>query len=198
MAHVIETMSSLEWTQDYINSLMVGTEKVCDLLETKNEIVDRADAIELYRCHGQLAFENVSFSYEPAKADSQESPRKALDGVSFTIEQGQRVAIVGPTGAGKSTIFRLLFRFFDVQGGAVKVDGRDVRDYTQTSLRKSLGIVQQEVHITVRQKGNAETDCINRPVCSTIRSLPTSSTATSPLRMRRSLLLPKRRRSTTA
>jgi len=81
---------------------------------------------------------------EDDKKKKKKAPRKAVQNISFKVKPGQHVALVGETGSGKSTIFKLLFRFFDVSEGSIKVDGRDIRDYTQHSLRQALGVVQQE------------------------------------------------------
>mgnify|MGYP000852625946 FL=1 len=83
-----------------------------------------------------IRFENVRFAYEPA--------RPILKGVSFTVPAGRTIAIVGPSGAGKSTISRILFRFYDIQSGSVSIDGQDIRDVTQASLREKIGIVPQD------------------------------------------------------
>ena len=83
-----------------------------------------------------ISFENISFAYEPG--------RQILKGLSFEVPAGHRVAVVGPSGAGKSTLSRLLFRFYEVSGGRILVDGQDIRDVTQTSLRSAIGIVPQD------------------------------------------------------
>jgi ATP-binding cassette subfamily B protein len=85
---------------------------------------------------GTIRFENVSFAYEPV--------RPILKGLNFEVAAGRTVAIVGPSGAGKSTISRLLFRFYDVTGGRILIDGEDIRDVTQTSLRAAIGMVPQD------------------------------------------------------
>jgi ATP-binding cassette subfamily B protein len=84
----------------------------------------------------EVVFDDVVFGYRP--------DRTILRGVSFTVKPGESLAIVGPTGAGKSTINRLLFRFYDVTGGAIRIDGRDIRDITQDSLRAAIGVVPQD------------------------------------------------------
>ncbi len=109
---------------------------VIKLLEREPEIQDRADAIPLVVQQPRIEFDNVSFSYL--------SERPILKGVSFTVEPGEKVAVVGPSGSGKSTLSRLLFRFYEVDEGSVKVDGRDIREYTQGSLRAALGVVPQD------------------------------------------------------
>jgi ATP-binding cassette subfamily B protein len=109
---------------------------VIKLLEREPEIQDRADAVPLVVQQSRIEFDNVSFAYL--------EERPILKSVSFTVEPGEKVAVVGPSGSGKSTLSRLLFRFYDVDEGAVKVDGRDIRDYTQGSLRAALGVVPQD------------------------------------------------------
>jgi ATP-binding cassette, subfamily B, heavy metal transporter len=107
-----------------------------DLIDTAPEIVDKQGAPALAVSGGALAFENVLFGYDPE--------RQILNGVSFTIPPGGTLAVVGPSGAGKSTIARLLYRFYDVTGGRITIDGQDLRDVTQGSLRACIGIVPQD------------------------------------------------------
>ena len=107
-----------------------------DVLEKQPEIVDREDAGTLAVNGGEVRFEHVSFAYD--------TDRPILHDVSFTIPSGHKVAVVGPSGAGKSTLARLLFRFYDVTGGRVLVNGQDVREVTQESLRAAIGIVPQD------------------------------------------------------
>ena len=85
---------------------------------------------------GDIRFEDVVFSYDPE--------RIVLKGISFTVPAGKTVAVVGPSGAGKSTISRILYRFYDIRGGRVTIDGQDIRDVTQQSLRAMIGIVPQD------------------------------------------------------
>ncbi len=117
---------------------LVDMEQMFALLKVEQEVVDRPGAVVLpaHGAAGEVRFEDVQFGYQPNRA--------ILKGVSFTVPAGHRLAIVGPTGAGKSTISRLLFRFYDVTGGRVLVDGRDVRDMTQDSLRAAIGVVPQD------------------------------------------------------
>jgi ATP-binding cassette subfamily B protein len=107
-----------------------------DLIDTDTEIADKAGAPALSVSGGEVAFEDVTFAYE--------AERPILNGLSFTVPSGKTTAIVGPSGAGKSTIARLLFRFYDVTGGRVTIDGQDIRDVAQASLRGAIGIVPQD------------------------------------------------------
>jgi ATP-binding cassette subfamily B protein len=106
------------------------------ILARPSEIKDAPDATPLQVTAGAIRFEDVRFAYEPA--------RPILQGLSFEVPAGRTVAIVGPSGAGKSTISRLLFRFYDVTGGRISIDGVDIRDVTQGSLRNSIGMVPQD------------------------------------------------------
>ncbi len=107
-----------------------------DLIDTEGEIADSPGAVPLVVAKGEIAFEDVSFNYDP--------DRPVLTGLSFTAAAGKTLAVVGSSGAGKSTIARLLFRFYDVTGGRISIDGQDIRDVTQTSLRAAIGIVPQD------------------------------------------------------
>ena len=109
---------------------------VLRLLERTPEIQDKPDAQPLKIEQARIEFRDVEFAYLPE--------RPILRGISFTVEPGTKVAVVGPSGAGKSTLSRLLFRFYDVDKGQVLIDGVDVRDCTQSSLRESLGVVPQD------------------------------------------------------
>ncbi|KAK9899155.1 P-loop containing nucleoside triphosphate hydrolase protein [Cystobasidium minutum MCA 4210] len=126
------------WLAQWTNEMITSTDKLMKILDEKNDIVDAEDAVELYDCSGQISFENGKIRL------CKKTARKALDNVSFTVEPGQHVALVGETGSGKSTIFKLLYRFFEPQEGTIRVEGKDIRQYTQRSLRQALGIVQQE------------------------------------------------------
>ena len=115
---------------------MVDMEAMFRLLSLDREIADAPGAIALPPGPGAVTFEDVQFGYRP--------DRTILKGVSFSVPPGRKLAIVGPTGAGKSTISRLLFRFYDVQAGAIAIDGHDIRTVTQDSLRAAIGIVPQD------------------------------------------------------
>ena len=106
------------------------------LLHEPAEIADRPGAKPLRVTKGEVKFENVSFAYDPE--------RQILKDVSFEVPAGKMVAIVGPSGAGKSTISRILFRFYELTSGRVLIDGQDIRDVTQASLRAAIGMVPQD------------------------------------------------------
>lgn len=125
---------ALLWTN--VQSAIAGGERIFSLLDETVEIQDKPNAGLMPQIHGLVTFENVQAEYEKG------SP--ILKGVNFEAQPGQMIAIVGPTGAGKTTIINLIPRFYDVSGGAVKIDGVDVRDVTQASLRQQIGIVLQD------------------------------------------------------
>ena len=118
---------------------MAASERLFALLDTEPDLQDAPDAVALPPIAGQVSFDDVSFQYKDGEP--------VLKDVSLHAEPGQRIALVGETGAGKSTVIRLLARFFDVTGGAVLIDGYDVRAVTQASLRSQLGIVLQDTFL---------------------------------------------------
>jgi ATP-binding cassette subfamily B protein len=156
------------WTN--IQSAIAGGERIFGLLDVVPDVADKPGAREMPPIQGRVTFENVAFSYAQTAADSAgqdketrrqgdgtngnlpvslspspaSSAPQVLKGISFAAEPGQMVAIVGPTGAGKTTIINLLPRFYDVSGGSVSIDGIDVRDVTRASLRSQIGIVLQD------------------------------------------------------
>jgi len=122
-----------------LQSAVAGAERVFELLDAKPAIVDAPDAVELPVIQGQVEYDDVSFRYVESEP--------VIEKVSFTIEPGRAVALVGPTGAGKTTLAHLLMRFYDVDQGAVRVDGHDVRQVTKSSLRGQMGLVLQDTFL---------------------------------------------------
>src|SRR6478736_6692427 len=119
-----------------IKQAVIDIEKMFSVLSRRAEITDVAGAKPLMVTSGTVRFDNVQFAYEP--------DRTIRKGLSFEVPAGKTVAIVGPSGAGKSTISRLLFRLYDVSGGKILIDGQDIRNVTQNSLRASIGMVPQD------------------------------------------------------
>lgn len=118
---------------------MAGFKRFTELIDTDPDVVDTKDAVEVNTLHGDIRFEDVSFGYDEHKM--------VLKGIDLSIKAGETVAFVGPSGAGKTTICSLIPRFYDVDNGAIKIDGIDVRDMTKQSLRSQIGIVQQDVFL---------------------------------------------------
>ena len=119
-----------------ISQGLIDMEMMFTLLRRPQEVQDKEGAKPILVTHGDITFNNVVFAYD--------RDRTILKGVSFRVPAGKTVAVVGPTGAGKSTISRILYRFYDIQSGAVIIDGQDIRDVTQASLRAAIGIVPQD------------------------------------------------------
>ena len=119
-----------------ISQGMIDLRSLFSVLKIEPEIKDKKNAIDMSFFKADIEFKNVSFSYD--------KKRVVLDKINFKIPSGSSIAIVGPTGAGKSTISRLLFRFYDVASGSILVNGKDIRDITQVSLRKNIGVVPQD------------------------------------------------------
>ena len=119
-----------------ISQGMIDLRSLFSVLKIEPEIKDKKNAIDMCFDKTDIEFKNVSFSYD--------NKRNVLNKINFKIPSGSSLAIVGPTGAGKSTISRLLFRFYDVSSGSILVNGKDVRDITQVSLRKNIGVVPQD------------------------------------------------------
>ena len=140
---------------------MTGFRRMVEILDTEPDIVDRQDAVDAGTLRGTIEFDHVSFSY---------GEEEVLSDLSFTIEAGKTVALVGPSGVGKTTICSLIPRFYDVTGGRVLIDGTDIRDFTLRSLRNNIAVVQQDVYLfnsTVRENisygdWEAEDDAIHK------------------------------------
>ena len=125
---------------------IAGFRRYLALLDTAPDVVDRPEARPAGTLRGDIRFERVGFGYAPG--------RPVLDGIDLAIEAGETVAFVGPSGAGKTTLCALLPRFYDVEQGRITIDGTDIRDMTLTSLRRQIGIVQQDVFLfagTIRE-----------------------------------------------
>src|ERR1700677_2361709 len=129
-------VKDLATTTNAVAQAAVGTERIRDILDTDAVIPEKKDGLEPEKVAGTIEFEHVAFGYDPANP--------ILTDVSFKIEAGQFVGIVGPTGAGKSTVVSLIPRFYDTQSGTVRVDGNDVRKYKLKSLRDKIGYVLQD------------------------------------------------------
>jgi ATP-binding cassette subfamily B protein len=119
-----------------IKQSLTDLDKMFNLMEREREVADAPGAMPLRIQGAQVAFRHVNFAYDPA--------RPILKDISFEIPAGKTVAVVGPSGSGKSTLARLLFRFYDVQQGQIEIDGQDIRQVTQASLRQAIGIVPQD------------------------------------------------------
>ncbi|MDP9096347.1 MAG: ABC transporter ATP-binding protein/permease [Pseudomonadota bacterium] len=135
LMQLYQPLNLLGFVYREIKQGLVDMESMFRLMSVHQEVADRPGALEL-EVGGAVTFRNVKFGYTTSRA--------ILKGVSFTVPAGSKLAIVGPTGAGKSTISRLLFRFYDVSAGSVEIDGVDVRDLTQESLRAAIGVVPQD------------------------------------------------------
>ena len=129
-----------------LQNALASAARVFELIDEKAILADKPDAVELEQVDGRVELEHVDFSYTP--------DRKLIEDFNLLVEPGRRVAIVGPTGCGKTTIINLLMRFYDVNSGAIRVEGEDIRDVTRKSLRTNYGMVLQETWLksgTIRE-----------------------------------------------
>lgn len=141
--YIVLLSEPIRWIGFIVNRIaraIASGGRIFEVLDTKSAIKERSDAIDLRPMRGEVAFEEVTFRYAGMKRD-------ALTAISFTAQPGQTIALLGPTGAGKSTIINLLPRFYDVDAGRITVDGHDVRDLTLASLRSQIGTVLQETFL---------------------------------------------------
>ncbi|KAG9687298.1 putative ABC transporter, partial [Aureobasidium melanogenum] len=135
--HTIEApLTSVSFSVRQLSQMLIDSERLLELLRTKPSVTDRPGAKPLRFTKGKIEFDNVRFSYDIRKA--------SLDDVSFVAEAGKTIALVGETGGGKSTILKLLFRYYDVSSGSIRIDGQDIRSVTLNSLRTAFGMVPQD------------------------------------------------------
>lgn len=118
-----------------IQSAMINSERLLELFKEQPTVVDEPHAMEIPSCQGEIRFNDVQFAYDPRKP--------ALNGLNFRCAPGSTTALVGESGGGKSTVFRLLFRFYNVGDGSIQIDAHDVKDITIDSLRRHIGVVPQ-------------------------------------------------------
>jgi ATP-binding cassette subfamily B protein len=145
LAYMFDPIQQLSQLYTTYQSGMAALEKIYQLLDVRPDIEDRPDALELGRIRGEIDFEGVSFAYR--RRGAEEEQVLALDHVDLHVPPGQTVALVGATGAGKSTMAKLVARFYDPTAGRVLVDGHDLREVTSASLRSQMGIVPQEAFL---------------------------------------------------
>ena len=138
---------------NFYNQLVTNisaAERIFDILDTEPDIVDESNAVELPEVEGAVEFQHVSFTYD----EGTEAETKVLEDVSFSVKPGETIALVGPTGAGKTTIVNLISRFYDIQKGTILIDGYDLKNVSLHSLRKQMGVMTQDNFIfqgTVRE-----------------------------------------------
>ncbi len=147
LSNLFEPIQQLSQLYATYQSGMAALEKIFQLLDERPDLEDRADAIELGRITGEVDFDDVSFAYQKRRGDNSTEQVLALDHIDLQIPPGQTVALVGATGAGKSTMAKLIARFYDPTSGAVLVDGHDLREVASSSLRSQMGIVPQEAFL---------------------------------------------------
>jgi ATP-binding cassette subfamily B protein len=147
LSNLFEPIQQLSQLYATYQSGMAALEKIFQLLDEKPDLEDRADAIVLGRISGEVDFDDVSFAYQKRRGDDSTEQVLALDHIDLQIPPGQTVALVGATGAGKSTMAKLIARFYDPTSGAVLVDGHDLREVASSSLRSQMGIVPQEAFL---------------------------------------------------
>jgi ATP-binding cassette, subfamily B, multidrug efflux pump len=131
-----EPLRQITQVYNLIQSALAGAERVFEVLDTEPEIVNRPGAVALEEIDGHVEFDKVSFGYDPEQT--------VVSDITLEAKSGQVVAIVGPTGAGKTTLVNLLSRFYDVRSGSIRVDGKDIREIEVNSLRTRMGVVLQE------------------------------------------------------
>ena len=129
----------VEFTESFQRGI-TGIERFVEVMEVQPSIADLPGAVELEHVRGELQFDDVSFRYEDGGGD-------VLSHISLHVNPGESVALVGPSGGGKTTLCNLIPRFYEAQGGTIRIDGEDIKKYTLHSLRKQIGMVQQDVYL---------------------------------------------------
>jgi ABC-type multidrug transport system fused ATPase/permease subunit len=147
LSNLFEPIQQLSQLYATYQSGMAALEKIFQLLDVKPDLEDRRDAIELPRIAGEVDFDDVSFAYQRRRGEEHGEQVLALDHIDLQIPPGQTVALVGATGAGKSTMAKLIARFYDPTSGAILIDGHDLREVSSRSLRSQMGIVPQEAFL---------------------------------------------------
>ena len=142
-----EPIRNLSDQYNTLQSAMAGAERIFGLLDEDASLVEKETPVVLDRVQGRIEFRNVWFSYRPEEEDGERETDWILRDVSFVVEPGQQVAIVGATGAGKTTIINALLRFYDIQQGGIFIDGIDIRDLRLAELRRRVGLVLQDVFL---------------------------------------------------
>ena len=146
ITYLLQLYQPLNWFGTYyrvIQQNFIDMEKMLELFNQGRAIEDAPDATDLRLSKGTIEFSNVSFNYQS------ESSSATLNDISFTVPAGKTVALVGSSGGGKSTLLRLLFRFYDIESGKITIDGQDIRKVTQKSLRKHIGVVPQVIRFNI-------------------------------------------------
>ena len=136
----------LDFTETFQKAI-AGFRRFCEVLDEQPEILDRPDARPLRVSEGAIRYDEVHFTYPDARDAQGEKNGEVINGLTLDIRPGETIALVGPSGGGKSTTCALLPRFYDVDSGSITIDGQDVRDVTQRSLREAIGLVQQDVYL---------------------------------------------------
>lgn len=136
----------LDFTETFQKAI-AGFRRFCEVLDEQPEILDRPGAKPLRVSEGAIRYDDVHFTYPDARDVQGEKDDEVINGLTLDIRPGETIALVGPSGGGKSTTCALLPRFYDVDSGSVTIDGQDVRDVTQRSLREAIGLVQQDVYL---------------------------------------------------
>ncbi len=148
LSNLFDPVQQLSQLYTTYQSGMAALEKIFQLLDVEPDLTDRPDALELPRIEGEIRFEDVAFAYARRRGSKPDAPQaRALDGINLRVPAGETVALVGATGAGKSTMAKLVARFYDPTEGRMLVDGHDLREVSSESLRSQMGIVPQEAFL---------------------------------------------------